>query len=72
MFNNGYLWMMRKKNNLTLKDVSNALGYKSSQSYWKIENGKQEPTIAQTYKLAKLYDVDSVIFFDNLFTETLN
>lgn len=51
-----------KKNNLTLKDVSKALGYKSSQAYWKIENGKQEPTIAQTYKLAELYDIDSVIF----------
>ena len=70
--NIGTLWQLRKEHGLTLLDVSQALGYKTPGAYWKIENGKQAPSLEQLKKLSDLYNVDMDIFFDRLFTEMAN
>ena len=47
---------LRKKNNLTLLEVANSLGYKYPSSYRKIENGEQILKANQIKVLANIFN----------------
>lgn len=59
---------IRKEHGVTLKEVSNVLGYKYPGGYHKIEQGKQKLTLEQALKLADYYDLNPQIFLNRSYS----
>lgn len=63
--NLGKMQKLRKKNNLSIRDVSEILGFKTTQGYFYKENGRSKITAEELKILADLYGVPMESLFIN-------
>ena len=56
---------LRKERKLTLKDMGEVLGYKSTKIYFNIEHGQKSITLDELEKLCEIFGVKIGIFFEH-------
>jgi len=62
----------RKRNGFSVKEIAGRLGISAS-SYYKIEKGNRNPTLALAQRIAELLKEDiSALFFDQLLDNSSN
>lgn len=49
---------LRQKNNSSITEISKIIGYQTPTSYWLIENGMRNMSIASLYNLSKFYSIN--------------
>lgn len=55
---------LRKERKISLEKMGEALGYKSSHSYFNLEHGKKAITLDELEKLCEFFNVKIAIFFE--------
>ncbi len=51
------LRILRERNEMTLREVAEALGYSSHGYIGNLESGRRKPTLEMAFKIAKLFNV---------------